>query len=543
MVNGSICSSLVPGGTVVKRLNLIVCALVLWSSIAALSGQTAQARQETDDLQSLALIDSVVSTYADTTSDLSAYTVSATFTPYSIADPAAITGDLSIKYHNRTGATQDTLYLRLYPNNAEYADGRMDVSDITIDGETVLSYTSEADTTVSIPLPDPVADGDWVELKLAFTTIIPTDPTQSYGMFKFDTSANTYNLAHWLPLLAGWDEEAGWNTGPISINGDPVFTEAATFDVTLSAPADLIFAGSGSPVGDPEIEGDTQTLHFVSGPSRDFDLAASSSFQVTTAMAGETEVRSFAMPGFETQSAAVLETGVKAIGIYNDLIGTYPYRQLDIVQADIGNGAGGVEFPGMVFIGSSFYSPDSPSVQNIPHILEFIVVHEVAHQWFYGVVGNDQYLHAYLDEALSNYLSVVYFAAAYDAETANEQANYQLRAGYFDFLFNYGDDIVDQPTDAFRTGGAYGVIVYGKGALAFMELRAEIGTDAFFAALQQYFVDYAFAIATPTDMQTAFEEAADASLDEFWTHWFKSADGKDDYDATDYARLLREMSE
>jgi aminopeptidase N len=167
----------------------------------------------------------------------------------------------------------------------------------------------------------------------------------------------------------------------------------------------------------------------------------------------------------------------------------------------------------------------------------------VAHQWFYGVVGNNQYLHAYLDESLSNYLSVVYFAANYDAETANEQANYELRSGYFDYLFRNGDDIVDQPTDSFRSGGVYGVIVYGKGALAFMELRAEIGTDAFFAALQSYYATYAFGIATPADMKAAFEEAAGTSLEAFWTHWFNEAAGLDDFDATDVARLLREMGD
>ena len=504
---------------------------------------TVQAQTVDVDQQSAALIDSVVDTYSDTTADLSAYTVSAEMTPFSNADLASIAGTLTIDYHNRTGTSQDALYLRLYPNNAEYADGRMIVDDVTVDGETVLSYSGGDSTLVTISLNSPLSDGDRTTIALSFETRIPTDPIQSYGMFKYDVSTNTYNLAHWLPLLAGWDAEAGWNTGPISINGDPVYTEAATFDVSLTAPADLTFASSGSMVAEPEIDDDLQHLHFVSGPSRDFDMAASEEFVVTTAMAGETEVRSFALPGFEDQSALVLQSGVQAIETYGELIGIYPYRELDIIQADIGNGAGGVEFPGMVFIGRDFYSPDSPSVQRVPHFLEFIVVHEVAHQWFYGVIGNNQYLHAYLDESLANYLSVVYFAANYDAETANEQANYQLRSGYFDYLFQTGDDIVDQPTDAFRSAGVYGVIVYGKGALAFMELRAEIGTKAFFAGLQDYYATYAFDIATPDDMRGAFEEASGTSLEAFWTHWFEEANGLDDYDATDMARLLREMSE
>lgn len=481
--------------------------------------------------------------YADVTGELTAYTIDAAMSPFSGADQASITGQVEIDYHNRTGDAVETIYLRLYPNNAEYAEGRMTVDEITIDDEPVISYESEDNTLLTLNLNEPLAVDGRAEIAMVFTSLLPTDPSESYGMFKYDTSADTYNMAHWLPLIAGWDAEDGWNTGPISINGDPVFTEAATFDVTLTAPADLKFATSGSLVDDPTVDGDEQQMHFISGPSRDFDMTASDMFVITTAMAGDTEVRSFALPGFENAAEVVLDTGVKAIETFNDLIGEYPYTELDLVQADIGNGAGGVEFPGMVYVGSNFYSPDSPSVQTVPHILEFITVHEVLHQWFYGVVGNNQYLHAYLDEAMANYLSTVYFAAVYDAETANEQANYELRAGYFDFLFQSGDDIVDQPTDSFRNGGVYGVIVYGKGALAFMELRAEIGTEAFFAGLQDYYRTYAFGIATPDDMQAAFETASDQSLDDFWDHWFRQANGRDDYDATDYARLLREMGQ
>ena len=181
----------------------------------------------------------------------------------------------------------------------------------------------------------------------------------------------------------------------------------------------------------------------------------------------------------------MLESGAKSLQVYNELIGLYPYEELDLVQVAIGNGAGGVEFPGMVFIGASFYDVQSGNID--PNFLEFVVVHEVAHQWFYSVVGNNQYQHAFMDESLANYLSVVYFAAEYGTEDANRQANLNLRLGYFDLLFQQGDQVVDQPTDAFLEHAQYGVIIYGKGALAFMELRQTIGTDAFFAGLHQYY--------------------------------------------------------
>ena len=463
------------------------------------------------------------------------------FTPAGPNTNARIEGEVEITYWNHTGASLDALYLRLYPNALEYAEGELRVIRSSVDGESAPGTFSHDDTLYSIPLDSPVADGGTIRVSVTFETVVPTDPRQSYGMFQYDSNSNIYSLAHWLPLLAGWDEQNGWNTGPISVNGDPIFTEAAVFDVAIVAPADLVLVTSGSLIGQERAYDDMQS-HFASGPSRDFAMAASSDFEAQSTQVGKTTVRSYALPSTEAGAARVLESAARALEIYSDLIGPYPYEELDLVEVDVGNGAGGVEFAGLVYIGADFYDSDElDSIQ--PGFLEFIVVHEVAHQWFYGVVGNNQYQHAFMDESLANYLSIVYYAVAYDAEEANRQANLNLRLSYFDLLFEKGDQVVDQPTDDFPTMRDYGRIIYGKGALAFMELRQEIGTDAFFAGLRQYYEDFAFEVAQPEDMKAAFEAASGQDLGTFWTHWFDEAAGADDFDATDLARLLRELDD
>ena len=487
------------------------------------------------------LIDSVEADYLRSTEDLTRYEFDGRFTPASEDADARIQGRVEITYRNHTGVPLDTIYLRLYANAPEYADGEMKIIRSTVDDASAPGLFSQNDTLYSIPLETPLSENDSARITTTFETVIPTDPRQSFGMFKYDTSTNTYLLAHWLPLLAGWDAEYGWNTGPVSINGDPIFTEAAVFDVDLVTPADLIFVSSGSLIDQWTDELSTQ-WHFASGPSRDFVMAASIDFEVQERQVGETTVRSYALPSSQSGASRVLESGASALELYSDLIGEYPYEELDLVQADVGNGAGGVEFPGLAFIGSDFYDSDE-LVPDKPGFLDFVVVHEVAHQWFYGVIGNNQYQHAFLDESLANYLSIVYYAAVYGATEANRQANLELRLGYFDLLFDTGDQVIDQPSDAFPTMRAYGRIIYGKGALAFMELRREIGTDAFFAALQQYYEDFAFEIAQPDDLKAAFEAASGQNLDEFWTHWFEEAAGEEDFDATDLARLLREIDD
>src|SRR4029078_8756553 len=110
-----------------------------------------------------------------------------------------------------------------------------------------------------------------------------------------------------------------------------------------------------------------------------------------------------------------------------------------------------------------------------------------------------------MDESLANYLSIVYFAAEFGADEANRQANLNLRLGYFDLLFQQVAQVFDQPTDSSPSEHAYGVVIYGKGALAFMEIRRAIGTDAFFAALQQDYRDFAFQVAEPAHRESHFQ--------------------------------------
>lgn len=524
---------------------LRVCLLALLClgnvAIARAQDEPVFASSATSDENYAPLIDSLEAKYLRSTADLTRYEVTAELEPASADALARIVGRATIAYRNHTGAPLRALYLRLYPNAAEYDAGEMTVSRLQVDDANIRGTLGQDDTLLTIPLPEPVAKDATVEVAFRFKTVIPTDPRNSYGMFKYDTDTNTYALAHWLPLLAGWDAEHGWNTGPISINGDPVFTEAAVFSVELTAPAELVVATSGSLI-DQETIGNATKRHIASGPSRDFVIAASPDFEIQERTVGETTVRSYALPDSRPGATLVLEKGAQALETYNDLIGQYPYEELDLVEVDIGNGAGGVEFSGLVYVGSAFYDSDEIGTDR-PGFLEFIVVHEVAHQWFYGVVGNNQYQHAFMDESLANYLSIVYYAAAYGADEANRQANLQLRLGYFNVLFDEGDQIIDQPTDDFPSMRAYGEIIYGKGALAFLELRREIGTEAFFGALQHYYEDFAFLVAEPDDLKAAFETASGQNLDAFWRHWFEEPAGEDDFDATDLARLLRELDE
>ncbi len=482
--------------------------------------------------------------YAEASGRLSRYEVSAVFSP-ATDEAARISGTLDLSFVNQTGEEQPALYFRLYPNSAEYGSGGLDVTAARVEGMAVPIAFDLDETIASIELPTPVADGQAVDVHLQFTTTIPTNPTRSYGMFGFDRKNGTYALAHWLPLLAGFDSELGWNLEPLSVFGDPVFTNTALFDVRLTVPSDLVVVATGEEVSSRKTLPGMTLRHFVSGPARDFVLVIDDDFQSDSLPVGGTMVTSWFNPNSARGGANVMLWGAQSLAVFNSLFGPYPYTELDLVQVDLGNGAAGVEFPQILFIGGDHYAEDALT-RRIPDFLEFVVVHEVAHQWWYGLVGNNQYLHAFIDEGLTNYVSAVYFEIEYGQERYDFQVGLNFKLPYLSMLFaGDGDQVVDQPTDSFPSQHAYGTTVYAKAALGFEAVRNAAGDSAFFSGLQAYADAFAFtfAIATPDDLRHALEQASGQDLTELWRHWFEAAEGRQDFQPDDLAQLRRDLGD
>jgi len=414
---------------------------------------------------------------------------------------------------------------------------------VSVGGEAVTPFLSEDRTVLEVPLPEPLPAGGQVGIDYEFRTAVPTAPRQSYGIFSYQPEGGTLVLAHWLPLLAGRDAAGIWNLESPSTAGDVIFSNVALFEAAVTTPEDLVLVSTGT--DEAEAAGDGTTRHrIVTGPVRDLTMVLDDDYEVATAEVDGTRIQSFFNPENARGGALVLEYAADSLAYYNDLLGAYPYEEMDLVDLTVRNGAAGVEFPQLMFIGGAYYDqvrdePDAPPMtDDPPTFLETIVVHEVAHQWFYGLVGNDQYEEAFIDEGLANYFSTDgYYREVYGPEVAAYERTRQLERPYLERLFGEGDVVVDQPTDAFSSDGAYVVAVYGKAALGFYAIRQEVGDDAFFAALSAYVAEFRFEIATPDDLLAAFEAAADRPLEEIWWHWFEATEGTDDYAPEDLDAL------
>ena len=190
-------------------------------------------------------------------------------------------------------------------------------------------------------------------------------------------------------------------------------------------------------------------------------------------------------------------------------------------------GAAGCEFPQLIYMGLNYYE-GNPSLTP-PSDLDFTIAHEMVHQWFYGLVGNNQYADAFIDEGLTNYLSAqVYFEREYDDQIAAGVMDIYIRIPFERIVETGGDQVVDQPTDGFASGREYTFAAYVKAPLGFEAIREEIGDEAFFAGLQAYVDAFVFQVAAPDDLLAAFEQSSGEDLQDLWDHWFEETDGEED---------------
>jgi aminopeptidase N len=226
------------------------------------------------------------------------------------------------------------------------------------------------------------------------------------------------------------------------------------------------------------------------------------------------------LPGHDTGGEAALSITADSLHVFNERYGAYPYTELDVVDAPMRN-ALGVEYPGIFLIASGLYEePDQPS-------FAVATAHEVAHQWWYGVVGNDVFEEPWLDEALTTYSSSLYYQEVVGPGAYLGLVDY-WQGRYDRLIQDGGDEPIAEDLSYFENAtnpSSYGGVVYTKGALFFKALRDEIGDEAFFSALQGYYQEHKYQIARGDDLLDSFEEVTGKSLDGLFQDWLNSTEG------------------
>jgi hypothetical protein len=432
------------------------------------------------------------------------YTITATIDPLDRLRPS-LSGRLLLEYTNRDTVALDRLYFRLFPNLADFA-GRLDVAAVVIAGQNRKIVYEQKRYLLRVDLPSQLRPGEKTAVTIDFRTSVPVNAGRRfYGAFNLQNSV--FAMASAYPLVA-MVRDGSWDIAMPDTRGDLVNSETALYDVTLTAPADWTLITTGSAI-DGRLDAGRQTARFVSGPQRDFMMVAAR-LKAATGDVDGTRVNSYYLAGNEAGGQAALRAAINAIQVYNARFGRYPLAEFDLVPVDAGTFLG-VEYPGITLIEQRLYRK--------PSELEVVIAHEVAHQWWYSLVGNNVQNKAWMDEALATYSQVVYAEAMTGRAAANTQIE-QFRNTYRGVRAAKRDTIVEQPNQKIRN---YYPIVYAKGALFFQALRNQIGDDAFGQFLKRYYADHRYGFVNGADMLGSAELACGCQLDSLYHDWIESA--------------------
>lgn len=376
----------------------------------------------------------------------------------SSADGATWSGRETVAFTNTSPDPLPEIYLRLW-GNARGCGAVKIVGAVTTSDCTVAKAT----------LPKVLEPGQRTSIAVDVTMTAPDrqDHFGRSGAYSFFGNA--------LPVLAVRGDK-GWQLDPDVGIGESYYTVAADFAVRLKHPSGIAVPSTGV----------TRDGLTIAKQVRDFAWAAGP-FQTTTATSpGGVTVRTWATPTV-TAAAAAASRGeaMTAIDDFGKRFGTYPYGEIDLVLNDRWTSFSGMEYPGFVLL----ISPESP------------VTHEVAHQWWYGIVGNNEYADPWLDEAFATYSTEV--------QDGDQQPNCwpgRLPAAITSDMGYLG-----------AHQSSYGPYVYTYGSCMLHDLERVLGSPAMAKLLASYAKSHWYGVSTPSDFKNAAQAATMTDLGAFWS--------------------------
>jgi len=380
------------------------------------------------------------------------------------------------------------------------------LTHIAMKDGTPIPDTSLEGIRLRVPLLDPFEPGETIQLSLDYEINIPPLLTsEEFGPNPFGFTSRQTNLTDWYPFVPPYIDGEGWLVHNPWYYGEHLVYPIADFDVTLqlvNAPANTIIAASALDLGDGNLH------HYQLEGARNFVWSVSPEYRLSQEVVGDTTVLGYAFPYDVVPGVAAFKTTVEALTLYNRLFGPYPFDSMTVVQADFDHG---MEYSGLYFLSKAFYNiyDGTPSTYLIA-----IAAHETAHQWWYGLVGNDQALEPWLDEALCTYSEKLFYENQHPAFVEWWQ---YVRVAYYEPTGWVDSTIYN--TTGYRP---YRDAVYLNGALFLDDLRNLVGADAFSAFLGDYAIRNTGKLVSSDDFFAILGEHTDADWSALLTEYFQS---------------------
>ncbi|AEA42388.1 M1 family metallopeptidase [Fluviicola taffensis] len=474
-------------------------------------------------------------------------------------------------YHNNSPQTLDFIYMHLWPNaytsgktalgkqlyesgdpiltfGKDSIRGGIDSLHFQVNGQDVsFTFDPKNPDIGKLTLNAPLKSGESITVTTPFHVQIPSGEVSRLGHI-----GQSYQITQWYPKPAVYNKN-GWNQIPYLTQGE-FYSEYGTFDVSITLPKNYVVGATGDLQTESEIafmnekasytkenfsslirkkyprndfpasDSEWKTIRYTQKDVHDFAWFADKRYAV---LKGEVElphskrkVTTWAL--FTSKNAALWERASEYIhdGTYYYSLwnGDYPYNQVTAVDGTISAG-GGMEYPNVTVIGNA----------SSPIELEVVIVHEVGHNWFYGILGSNERVHGWMDEGMNTMNEMRYMTTKYPKNTYLTD---MILNGYFHFhqLSHYdsGDMMhriiagigEDQPIETHSakfTDINYAGIMYQKTGLVFTYLKEYLGDSLFDKAMQSYYNEWSFKHPQPEDMRATLERATGKDLSWLFT--------------------------
>jgi hypothetical protein len=373
-------------------------------------------------------------------------------------------------------------------------------------------------TLAAMKLPAPVPPGNEVAVRIEWTARVPRTFART-GVI-----GNFYFIAQWFPKIAVF-EDVAWRAHQFHAHTE-FYSDYGRYDVRITVPAEWIVGATGIAQQDARANGDgTATHRFVQEDVHDFAWTTSPDYlehRETFSHPGlpTVEMRLLMQPEHRGQEERHFAATRAALRYYGEWYGAYPFRQLTIVDPAYQSGADGMEYPTLFTAGTRLFSPRE---SNTP---EAVTVHEAGHQFWYGIVGNNEFEHAWMDEGLNQFSEARVLAEAFRPDYYVERffggfIPWQVRAIPLrretdgNYLNDYRDAAESDPLSAptFRYFPVtHWWITYAKTALWLNTLERYLGWDTLQRAMKAHFARSKFGHPKPEDFFTALNEASGRDL-------------------------------
>jgi hypothetical protein len=377
----------------------------------------------------------------------------------------------------------------------------LELKDVTVGGKIARAKRDRAVVTVTVPAKAlaKVVVGMRFSYRAPRAGTTHGRPLTQATIALLSRHPDVSQFGHWFPV---WLPPGADADPALSGFGDIGNFAAGAITARVRVPTGYDVVSGGVTIDRRDSGGHTIVTESGVG-LRDLSLAIGRGLHSASAQSGDVTVRATGPAAVDVDAAA--RAGAADLQTLAALYGPYPWSELDIVAVSLGPDAGGMEWPGAVWIAGLENGPQGVAALTLGH--------ELAHQWWHAVVGNDSIRAPVVDEPLAQYSMCL--VAPQQSDVGGDCSG----LGGLGFPGDTAGDCADRPTTAFRSADEYGALIYDQAPGFYFALAGVAGRDATVAALRSVVARHAFGIITPAELRDEIAAALPGQADAVRTLW------------------------